>query len=358
MSKELNFRMLSLAREAKGLTQEELVKKVPNLSQGNYSRMEKGLLPLPLETLSHIASLLDFPESFFYKESTHVNSVEYFYRKRVSTAKKDLYKLEANFDLLRLWFEDLLDMVEVGDFAFPELKVEGNNTPEAIARKVRLAVNITAGPIVNLVRTLEKNGIIIHFLGDAPEKFDGTTIICKSGQKIIVVNDIIPNDRKRFTIAHELAHCIMHVPFSSELDPYADVEVEANRFASEFLMPEAQVKRDLVGLKYRDLSDLKNYWRVSKAALIRRAHTLGLINQSRYTTLMIEISRAGERKVESHDVDLDPPKILELVQKALLEQLDYTFDSLSQLLGMSKKYYDSFFHGAVKPKAAKLRISL
>lgn len=358
MSKELNFRMLSLAREAKGLTQEELVEKIPNLSQGNYSRMEKGFLPIPQETLSRIAELLDFPETFFYKGGTAVNGVEYFYRKRVSTPKKDLNKLEANFDLLRLWFEDLLDMVEVGDFAFPELKVEGNNTPEAIARKVRLAANIAAGPLVNLVNILEKNGVIIHFLSDVPEKFDGTTIICKSGQKIIVVNETIPNDRKRFTIAHELAHCIMHIPFSSELDPYADVELEANRFASEFLMPEMQIKHDLVALKYKDLSDLKNYWRVSKAALIKRAHTLGLINPSRYTTLMIEISRAGERKVESHDVELDSPKILFLVQKALMEQLDYTFESLSQLLGMSTHYYNRFFHGGgVKPKA-KLRIAL
>ncbi|WP_316848914.1 helix-turn-helix domain-containing protein [Pedobacter agri] len=357
MSRELNFRMLVLAREARGMTQEELVEKISNLSQGNYSRMEKGMLPVPSEIVLRISGLLDFPESFFYKESSSANSVEYFYRKRVSTPKKELYKLEANFDLLRLWFEDLLDMVEVGDFKFPELKVEGNNTPEAIARKIKLATGIASGPVINLVGLLEKNGIIIHFLRDVPDKFDGTTVLTKSGQRIIVVNASIPNDRKRFTIAHELAHCIMHIPFSSELDPYSDIEMEANRFASEFLMPEMEIKRDLVALKFRDLSDLKNYWRVSKVALIKRAHTVGLINQSRYTTLMIEISRAGERKVESHDVDLDDPRILPLILKALMEQLEYTKESLSELLGMSMGYYNSFFQDGGKPKS-KLRIAL
>jgi len=51
MSKELNFRMLTLAREARGFTQGELVEKIPNLSQGNYSRMEKGLIRKELQLI-------------------------------------------------------------------------------------------------------------------------------------------------------------------------------------------------------------------------------------------------------------------------------------------------------------------
>lgn len=356
MPKELNFRMLTLAREARGFTQGELVEKIPNLSQGNYSRMEKGLLGVPEETLIKLSSVLEFPQSFFYKKGTAVNNVEYFYRKRVSTPKKELNKLEANFDLIRLWFEDLLSEVEIGDFKFPELKVEGNNTPEVVARKVKAAVGVPAGPIIYLISTLEKNGIIVHFLQNAPEKFDGTTIISKSGQKIIVVNSDIPNDRKRFTIAHELGHCIMHIPFSSDLDPYSDIELEANQFASEFLMPAIEIKHDLINLKYKNLADLKNYWRVSKVALIKRAHTLGLINQSRYTTFMIEISRAGERKVENQDIDLDEPRILQLILNAMIEQLDYTRESISEMLGMSLTDYYTFFQG--KKQKIKLRISL
>jgi Zn-dependent peptidase ImmA (M78 family)/transcriptional regulator with XRE-family HTH domain len=356
MPRELNFRMLIIARESRGYTQGELVDKIPNLSQGNYSRMEKGMMPPTDETIRNIAAVLDFPESFFYKTGTSANNVEYFYRKRVSTPKKELTKLEANFDLIRLWFEDLLHEVEIGEFKFPELKVEGMNTAEVIARKSKTVADIPQGPIINMVGIMEKNGIIIHFLQNAPEKFDGTTLICKSGQKIIVVNSDIPNDRKRFTIAHELGHCIMHIPFSSDLDPYSDIEKEANLFAAEFLMPALEIKRDLVALKFRDLADLKNYWRVSKVALIKRAHTLGLINQSRYTTFMIEISRAGERRTESSDVELDDPRILKLILKALTEQLDYTTESLSEMLGMSINDYNFFFQG-YKAKT-KLRIAL
>jgi len=356
MSKELNFRMLTLAREARGYTQDELVEKIPNLSQGNYSRMEKGMLAIPDETLYKLASVLEFPVSFFYKKGTLANNVEYFYRKRVSTPKKELNKLEANFNLIRLWFEDLLNEVDISEFKFPELKVEGNNTVDNIARKVRAAIDIPAGPIVHLIGLLEKNGIIVHFLQDAPEKFDGTTILCRSGQKVIVVNATIPNDRKRFTIAHELGHCIMHIPFSSDLDPYTDIETEANQFASEFLMPAFQIKNDLVALKYKDLADLKNYWRVSKVALIKRAHTLGLIDKKRYTTFMVEISRAGERRTENMDVELDEPRILNLIQKALIEQVDYTRETLADMLGMSVVDYTGFFHNG--KQKTKLRISL
>ncbi|GAA3974725.1 XRE family transcriptional regulator [Mucilaginibacter dorajii] len=356
MPRELNFKMLIIARESRGYTQGELVDKIPNLSQGNYSRMEKGMMQPTDETIRNLAAVLDFPESFFYKSGTSANNVEYFYRKRVSTPKKELTKLEANFDLIRLWFEDLLNEVEIGEFKFPELKVEGMNTAELIARKSKAVADIPPGPIINMVGTMEKNGIIIHFLQNAPEKFDGTTLICKSGQKIIVVNSDIPNDRKRFTIAHELGHCIMHIPFSSDLDPYSDIEKEANLFAAEFLMPALEIKRDLVALKFRDLADLKNYWRVSKVALIKRAHTLGLINQSRYTTFMIEISRAGERRIESNDVELDDPRILKLILKALTEQLDYTMESISEMLGMSINDYNFFFQG--NKTKTKLRIAL
>lgn len=71
---------------------------------------------------------------------------------------------------------------------------------------------------------------------------------------------------------------------------------------------------------------------------------------------MIEISRAGERKVESHDVDLDEPKILNLILKALIEQLDYSKESILQILGMSANDYSLFFKGS-KLKT-KLRIAL
>ncbi|SOD17627.1 XRE family transcriptional regulator [Pedobacter xixiisoli] len=352
---DINFRMLPLARESRGMTQLELVTKVPNLSQGNYSRMEKGLLPIPKETLDNISSVLNFPVSFFCYSKLYTDTAEYFYRKRVTMPKKELIKLEANFDIIRIWLEQLLGDVEVPDLSLPTIEVEGNNTPEEIARKIRYAMGIPKGPIDKLVRVIEQHGILVYFLRQSPDKFDGTTIITYSGQRIIVINDNLPNYRKRFTIAHEFGHVTMHLPYSPITEPYRDVENEADRFAAEFLMPEMDIRRDLIRFKYSLLTDLKRYWKVSKAALIRRAYDLKFIDQSKYTFMMIELSRYGERRQENSDVDLDHPLILAQIIKIYGEQLNYDKQDIYNMISISPDDFDFYILGKDK-ETKKLRI--
>lgn len=77
---------------------------------------------------------------------------------------------------------------------------------------------------------------------------------------IIGVNSMHPATRKRFTIAHELGHLLLHgdelhiderFPFafrdevsSLAVDP---AEIEANQFAAELLMPEAWLAAEIKG---------------------------------------------------------------------------------------------------------------
>lgn len=66
--------------------------------------------------------------------------------------------------------------------------------------------------------------------------------------KLIVVNLSDSARRRRFTIAHELAHYILHreknQPIYAHRDAgqYGGIETEANLFASNILMPEKLVK--------------------------------------------------------------------------------------------------------------------
>jgi Zn-dependent peptidase ImmA (M78 family) len=353
--KEVNFQMLPIAREARGLTQEELVSKISNLSQGNYSRMEKGLLSIPYETIVNIASELNFPLSYFSLPTPIKPQAEYYYRKRVTMPRKQQIKLEANFDLIRLWMEGLLKDVDVPDFDIPTIEVAGNNTPIEIARKIRFLLSLPKGPIDKLVNTLERHGIMIYFMKDAPDKFDGTTVITDTGQIIIVINYDIPNDRKRFTIAHELGHNIMHIPYYPILDPDRDTESEANAFASEFLMPEMDIRRDLIHLRFSVLGDLKQFWKVSKSSLIKRAFDLKYIDKTKYTNMMIELSRLGERKTEKSPVEIDQPQILSQMLNTYLNQLNYSRSELSDIIGISYADYDRFLLGK-EPGRAKFKI--
>ncbi|MGV3540467.1 MAG: helix-turn-helix domain-containing protein [Rufibacter sp.] len=354
MSK-VNFNMLTLAREARGLTQSELVEKVPNLTQGNYSRMEKGLLNIPEETLSNISKILKFPISFFFNNNPIKDQAEYFYRKRLTMPRKQQIKIEANFDLLRIWIEALLTDVDIPDFNLPCIEVEGTNTPAIIASKIRNLMGLQKGPTEKLIYQLEKNGILVYCLKDAPEKFDGTTIVTNTGQHIIVINDALSNDRKRFTIAHEFGHIVMHLPFTPILDPDRDVELEANAFASEFLMPEIDIRRDLINLKFSLLGDLKAFWKVSKAAIIRRALDLKFIDKSKYTSMMIELSRLGERKKEKNDVEIDHPVILPKILATYIDHLNYTHEELLNFICISQEDFDYFLLGT-KNEKPRMRI--
>ncbi|MFH0959521.1 MAG: ImmA/IrrE family metallo-endopeptidase [Pseudomonadota bacterium] len=69
----------------------------------------------------------------------------------------------------------------------------------------------------------------------------------------IIVNNCYPSQRMRFTLAHELGHVIIPwhigsiidittIPEENKFDEYWYLEAEANRFASELLMPSAWVK--------------------------------------------------------------------------------------------------------------------
>jgi Zn-dependent peptidase ImmA (M78 family)/transcriptional regulator with XRE-family HTH domain len=353
----INHKMLVLAREARGLSQADLALKLKNISQANYSRMEKGLITILEEQIEVIAGALDFPVSFFYRSEPLVTQTEFYYRKKASLLKKEQYALEANFSLIRLWFNDMLKEIDIPDFSLPEMEVEHNNTPEVIAQKTRMLLSVQRGPIGALINLLEKHGVIVYYLNNISGKFDGTTIITESGTRVIVVNAEMPNYRKRFTIAHELAHLICHIPFSTTvIESIRDVENEANRFAAEFLMPSNECEVDLFKLVYSKLPDIKNYWNVSKSAIIRRAYDLGCITKDKYTHLMIELSRYGERKVEKYDVPLDEPKLLNKILKSYYNDLDYSQEELMRYLTISADDFERFIFR--KDNIRKLQISV
>ena len=335
--------MLSLARESRGLTQNQLVAMVDNLNQGNYSKMEKGLLNIPDETLLNIAKHLDYKPSFFYKKENQHPISSFYYRKRLSMGKRELSLLESKLDIFRLMIDELLDSVDVPEFKIPMYEVTEQLSPADIAIRVREFLKIQKGPIDNIVDRVESAGVIIYFIRVITGKFDGITLYTDKGQPVIFINDTLPNDRKVFTIGHELFHLISHIPFTP-LPQDRDPEKEANEFAGEFLMPYLDCRNDLMDLRYSQLGILKSYWKVSKAAIIYRAKDIYAINPERYTNLNIELSRNGERKKENGFVEISEPKIINMIIDAHEKNLDYTLDEMIELLGISEKDYFEYFN--------------
>ena len=169
---------------------------------------------------------------------------------------------------------------------------------------------------------------------DDMEKFDGLTMFTMNQAPIIWINRNIPNDRKRFSLAHELGHLVMHLRSENFEKSEEQKELEANEFAGEFLMPKSQCIEDLFNLKYKDLGMKKYYWKVSKAAIIYRAKELKCISEETAKYLYVTLGRYGERKNESGFVPIDSPKIVNKMVGLHISELNYSMEELSDIVGL------------------------
>ena len=135
------------------------------------------------------------------------------------------------------------------------------------------------------------SGFIVY-LPDNDNSQTAKGIEAKYGtKKCIVVNSLDKAARRRFTVAHELAHFILHRKSGEEIYAHRDAghsgtqENEANLFASNILMPEKLVKRAIADLKndywgevlYSEkVSYIANEFAVSLSAVRVRFDQLGI----------------------------------------------------------------------------------
>lgn len=338
---KVNHKQLIFAREYRGMSQTELAKSVKGLSQSNLSKYEKGLGGLSDEVLQNIFKVLNFPASFFEKKmGTTLETANY--RKKSSIPKSLIKNFETSCIMLGYIVDELSDSVDFPDFTLKTIDIEDGYTPTEIAIFTRKNFRILADePIHDIFRLIENKGVVIYEI-NTDEKFDGISMYSKKGTPIIVINKRMSNDRKRFTLAHELGHLIMHCSSEFPVPKYRDKEQEANEFASEFLMPTKAIRSSLEGLMYRDLHSLKKYWLTSKSSIVRRAYDLNAINRERYMFFNIELSRNRERKRESEIVSIDEPSIFEEAMRLHFEELGYSSKDIAEAFSISSDVIDFF----------------
>ena len=116
---------------------------------------------------------------------------------------------------------------------------------EKMAARVLARANLS--PPFNLMELVEKYATIEYL--SFPVEADGVTIgLGKNEQPHILINSDKPKTRQQFTLAHELGHVIIpwhtgiiasHIDDTSGSEDYEyrEMEAEANRFASEILIP-------------------------------------------------------------------------------------------------------------------------
>ena len=161
-----------------------------------------------------------------------------------------------------------------------------------LAQRVMDVYNIKT-PIVDMESIVQRLGGTIEEKSDFDDLCDGT--IQKSGKSNfkITISPYQNNQRKNFTIAHELGHLFLHMGFMTDRKLWntqdekvygrfgtSEQDYQANEFAAELLMPE-NIYKDILDEHSRgnkvNMNEVAKYFKVSLSAAINRGKFLGYL---------------------------------------------------------------------------------
>ncbi len=327
-----------MARLASGLTQTECAEKI-GISQAKLSKLEDGLTcAMEMSAISKLSEISGYPIEFFSQAGTRVSLGEGFFRKRANVPAKIFNRMEALINIKRMEISKLIRKIEMDHKERPLWDVDDfSNGAREIARHLRHFWSIPNGPIGDLTEIVEDAGCIVVHFDFGTQKVDGLTVYCENGTPIILLNPNVSYVRQRATLSHELGHVIMHRV------PTGNMEEEAFEFASEFMMPESEIRPALFPLNLDRLVRLKLRWRVSVQWILKWANKMGVLKDGYYRVLMMKISQNGWRKVEPFDGEWSPesPSTLDEIVSHHTRDLGYSVADFLRTMNANTRTFSS-----------------
>lgn len=334
----MNPRLLQLARESRGLSQSKLAG-LAGISQAALSKAENSLGPLSPERMAVIADVLGYPEELFgwSDEPVGLGPSGFYHRKQSGLGKTALQRIEAEINLLLMQMRRLEASVEIEPFyRLPVLDAD-EHEPEAVAARVRAGWMVPDGPVPDVMRMVERAGVVVVRRDLESPKISGLSVRPPDSLPMIILNTGMSPTRERFTLLHELGHLVMHQM------PSDDGEREADRFASEFLMPARLIGPHLKDMTIQRAVQLKQYWKASMAAIIRTAHALGKIDDRRYKSLQVQMSQHGYRRTEPGEPAQEQPNILPSIVDTHRREHGYSDAELATVVGLRVREFNAEF---------------
>ncbi|GJL53121.1 MAG: transcriptional regulator [Nitrospirales bacterium] len=249
-------------------------------------KYERGEMMPSSGVLMHIAKILGVSLEFLLSEQVEeLEAVEF--RKLSGTSAKDRARVEAEvMNRLQLYIavEEILNL-DSGAWKAPRFGdrfLGREDEGEILAKDLRREWALGIDPIPNMTALLEDRGIKVLVI-PLPNRVSGLTCLVRRSKNkkrvpVIVVNEHVTLERRRLTLAHELAHRL--IDDSSPVDH----EKASNVFAGAFLAPRDHLVREIGkhrrALGYHELVQLKRMYRISAAALLVRLKTVGVIDDS------------------------------------------------------------------------------
>lgn len=317
------------ARTIAGLSQDQVVQTLGGhgvaLTKAALSKYERGASVPRASLLKQLGEVLQVPADYFLREPS-VSITWIAFRKRATVAAREqervkavaAERVEAYVKLRgRLTHEEAAPFPNCQPFATLD-------DAEDAAGRLRKAWNLDDLPIVSLTGLIEdREGVVVELEG-VKDAVDGLAGIANGRHAVVVVDPSVEDDRKRFTLAHELGHLLMDKEAGEDA---AEAERMANRFASAFLVPREVAIKELgakrTRLSLEELKILKLKYGLSMQAWIMRARECGIIDDGHLRFLFDQMSRLGMRRKEPVEYKgcERPQRFRQMVSRALAEGL-------------------------------------
>ncbi|GGI01754.1 helix-turn-helix domain-containing protein [Mammaliicoccus vitulinus] len=370
---------LESIRMLNGLSRKELSEKVDVSEQAIWQYEVKNMMP-EINKIYDLSKLFHVKTSYFISEqpdafkqnSVYKHSIA-FRAKSYKVSTKLLNKQHHQANYLSNFTNYLLSYVKSPVMPIFELI---NQLEDFIMsardmdriKIVKMCASISREKLLGnnsnnrLLFYLEKSGIMIYEKSidneaDAFSFWSDSDIpyIALGNNKGVAV-------RRNFDIAHELCHLLLHRHIEFDIlpqDEYKQIEKEADIFAAEFLLPEAEFINDFNNLTKKSNPDhiklLKEKWFVSIQAIAMRAYYLDLMTDVQYRYFWSSINKKGYKKREPLDEEIKlakPVKINSLLNfffkervitpEYLLEDLKVSSEFLSEMASIDSRLIDKY----------------
>ncbi len=330
-------RRLKAAREACGLTQKDVAEQLV-VSRPTLTQMELGNRAVTSTELQKLAYLYGRDIRSFFTDGTTEEPVLALFRAHPEMEGQDPL-LRAVRDCLEIGrelthLERLLGIDrDVGVVATypvgrPRTKWEAIEQGRRTAREERRRLGLGMAPLANLAELLEAQGVRTAQV-DLADDISGLTLIDADIGIFVASNKHHAHERRRFSYAHEYAHVLLDRDRQGIVSRGADrdelIEVRANSFAAELLMPadgvhqhvrslgkgqasrlQAEVFDEVGAVEVRaraepgsqdiqlyDVAQVAYHFGVSRLAALYRLRNLRLIDEAQLEALKVQESRHG-----------------------------------------------------------------
>lgn len=348
-----NGRRLAVARAFQGWTQKALADRV-SVSIGLLSQFENNFKKPSGDLEAALAQALYVrPEFFGGPLQEDWTEADCSFRRRVATAEAFKRRARAHGTLMTLVVAELASKVRFPSYAVPAARGETLDEIERASIACREQWKLGLGPISQIGRVAEHNGIVLVKNVAHADKIDA---FARRGRFPMIVLNTAKTSSSRwiFDVAHELGHFVLHEGVETGSKATED---QANNFASAFLLPRQTFGREFSAkvFGWAHVFELKRRWNTSAAAIVRRAYSLSLLDAIAYRRAYQYMSVKGWLKAEPHEPKFVGPEWLPSAFQVASERFGLTPAVLCERTKMTPQLFAEVT-GVEVARAAPVRL--